>query len=203
MTKAKRGAYDSYQPLFVIRIDKNALHGGLLDDHIDSLRERVAAIQGSIPYVRVDETERLERAADRRVRGVQKEHDRLLKKHFDSAIKRYIARSTEWRAHRANRRERPPRIAVWSDKYEAWGAFDHDPKVVLDELLGGDFDLHAVWVEAERAYDLLTVSFAAKAKPSVEHAARIQTASPDLDDTIHPAMPRRPKRARLPVDDWE
>ena len=173
MKEGKRGPYDSYQPHFTICVDKNALRGGLLDEHLPTLRNLVAEIQDRIPYVRIDETDRDQKAGQRHFEGIKEEYDLLLKREFKTAIKHYKMTSTGWAQYRAKPIGKKPPILRWADENEAETHFVDDPEGVLAELMEDRFDQAKMFDQASRAFDRQVETFAAKARPAFEHANRI------------------------------
>ena len=146
---------DPYQSAFNIRIDKNALKGGLFDgDAYESLVDLVAQIQNTVPYVRVDMTNVYENDVSQSMSEIARKRDVIAREKVREAIKSYKERSLDWQNYRADKSGsvKRPLIGKYGSDEELWAYFaENGPFDILIELGAGNDELTEadLWNEAQ------------------------------------------------------
>jgi hypothetical protein len=183
MAKGDRGEYDPYRPLFTINVDKDALRGGLLRDHLEDLRRRVAEIQNQVPHLRVDEADLEARESEWRTQRTLAEYAKVLKRLFISAVRNFKTNSPYWQAYRKNPNAKKPWVGSYGDIEDVEAKFYDEPETVLEDLMEGRFTRDSAMKEAARGFHRkFAQPSAAKARPPFAYANRID--SPDTGEQL-------------------
>ncbi len=169
---------DAYKVAFTVRIDENALKGGLVDGaEFERLLDLIAQIQDTVPFIRVDSVDRFDEEGSHYVRALQKEYDRLMRGHLALAIKKYKRNSPEWKSYKRNRGGHHPSIANFGSEDEVRLAFDERPAEVLGILGYDEFDQAATYSEAQIAVERKNEKFVRSANTPFHHANTIVSAA--------------------------
>ena len=181
--KAARKEADPYKVAFTVRIDQNALKGGLVEGvEFERLMDLIAQIQDTVPYVRIDSVDRFDQENCRYMSSLQLEYHRLMRAHLYAAIKEYKKRSSEWKYYKPKKGIRAPYLGPYCDLEEVRGAFAENPLECFGALEYEGYEQAETWGAAEEAISGKHKRCAVRANKPFQHASPMISAAADFDD---------------------
>lgn len=169
---------DPYKVAFTVRIDENALKGGLIDGtDFERLLDLIAQIQDTVPFIRVDGVGCLDVQSSRFMSALQHEYDRLMRSHLTTALTMYKRDSPEWKRYKSRRGTPRPPLGYFGSEEEVRLAFIEHPAEVLDSLGYDKFDQAKTYREAQIAVERKAEKFGRLANMPFQHANTIENAA--------------------------
>ena len=206
VSKIKRGntpvPTDPYKSIFDIRLDENALKAGEFEgEDYERLMNLVREIQDTVPFIRVDATERVEKQETSYWKQIKKEAKKVRDQMLEDAIKTYKENDPTWKKWKkmtlTEKRQaiessdassiytsEGPYLGIFSDRDELLSHFSENPEEVFAVL---DYDLYsnnAVYTTAANNLSEKSAAFLAKANERFLYAGKFDDVTPDEDTSV-------------------
>jgi len=206
VSKIKRGntpvPTDPYKSIFDIRLDENALKAGEFEgEDYERLMNLVREIQDTVPFIRVDATERVEKQEASYWKKIEKEAKKVRRQTLEDAIKTYKKNDPTWKKWKTMTQKEKKRaistsdsssiytssgpwIAAWSDKEELLNEFRENPEEVFASLDCDLYSNNAVYTTAANNLAEKSAAFLAKANERFLYAGKFDDVTPDEDTSV-------------------
>lgn len=194
VAKIKRGntpvPTDPYKSIFDIRLDENSLKAGEFEgEDYERLMNLVREIQDTVPFIRVDATERVEKQEASYWEKIEKEAKKVRRQTLEDAIKTYKKNDPTWKkwktmTQKQKKQASMPCLGIFSDKEELLSHFSENPEEVFASLDCDLYSNNAVYTTAANNLSKKLAAFEAKANERFLYAGKFDDVTPGEDTSV-------------------